>query len=76
MVWPAVWPGVLVLCFLMSTSGALPGSLVAVLAHLAFGGLVYAALFFRFGLERQERLWVASALQQVWRRRADGLAAA
>jgi O-antigen/teichoic acid export membrane protein len=75
-VWPAVWPGLVVVAVLMSTRGALPAGLAAVLAHLALGALAYAALFFLLGLSRQERHWVGAALQQVWRRRSDGLAAA
>jgi O-antigen/teichoic acid export membrane protein len=75
-VWPAVWPALVVVTLLASTRHLVPAHLLAVLAQLAVGGLLYAAIFFQFGLGRDERLWFTSALTQVWRRRAERLAAA
>lgn len=75
-VWPAVWPALLVMALMASTRQALPAHLMAVLAQLAFGGLLYAGIFFSFGLGRDERRWFRSALTQVWRRRSEHLAAA
>jgi O-antigen/teichoic acid export membrane protein len=74
-VWPAVWPGLVAIALLMSTRHLLPVRLMFVLAHLATGALIYAALFFRFGLSRPERVWMTSALAQLWRRRPALLAA-
>lgn len=75
-VWPAAWPAAIVLVILAATRTALPSSLTAVLVHLAAGAAIYLGLFFRLGLSRDERRWVAGAVQQVWRRTSDGLAAA
>ena len=75
-VWPAVWPAVVVMSVLYATRQAVPLHLLAVLAHLAMGGLLYAALFYLFGLGRDERQWFTSAFTQVWRRRSERLAAA
>jgi O-antigen/teichoic acid export membrane protein len=75
-VWPAVWPAAIVMTFLANTSRLLPSGLLAVLAHLALGGVMYAALFFRFGLARDERQWLTSVAGQILRRRPEGLAAA
>lgn len=75
-VWPAVWPAAITMAFLWTTREMVPLRMAAVLAHLAVGGLMYAVLFFMFGLGREERRWFASALNQVWRRRSPGLAAA
>jgi hypothetical protein len=75
-VWPAVWPAVVVMSLLAATRHLVPVRVVAVLAQLAIGGLLYAALFFLFGLARDERRWFSSALNQVWRRSSQRLAAA
>ena len=65
-VWPAVWPALVVITLLAATRQLLPVRMTFVLAHLATGGLVYAVLFFRFGLSRPERLWMTSAVAQLW----------
>jgi O-antigen/teichoic acid export membrane protein len=75
-VWPALWPAVVVLAMLAATRHAVPVRLLPVLVHLAAGGAAYAVLFFRFGLSRDERRWVSSAVTQVWRHRSEGFAAA
>jgi O-antigen/teichoic acid export membrane protein len=73
-VWPAVWPALIVLTLLSSTRHLMPGGLVFVLADMAAGALLYAALFFRFGLNRAERAWMTAAVNQL--RRPAGLAVA
>jgi O-antigen/teichoic acid export membrane protein len=75
-VWPTVWPAVLVVMALAYTRHAVPLRLVAVLTHLAAGVLAYAALFFAFGLDREERQWFTRKLTELWRRRSQLLAAA
>jgi hypothetical protein len=76
-VWPALWPGLVVIAALSLTRHYVPPRLPLVLTHLAAGGLLYAALFLRFGLSHGERQWMTSAVVQVWRRRDDtGLAVA
>ena len=74
-VWPAVWPALVTIALLTLTRQLVPARLMFVLGHLATGALVYAALFFRFGLSRPERLWMTSAFAQLWRRRPDLVAA-
>ena len=73
-VWPAVWPALIVLSLLSSTRHLVPGGIVVVLAFMATGALLYAGLFFRFGLNRTERAWMTTAVNQL--RRPAGLAAA
>jgi purine-cytosine permease-like protein len=75
-VWPAVWPAVVTMSVLFGTRQLLPVRISAVLAHLAAGGLLYVALFFLFGLGRDERRWFSAAFNQVWRRGSQRLAAA
>jgi O-antigen/teichoic acid export membrane protein len=66
-VWPAVWPAVVVMALVAATRHNLPTSLPFVLAHLAVGSLIGAGLFFRFGLERDERQWFGAAVSQMTR---------
>lgn len=75
-VWPTVWPAVVVVAVLASTRHALPLHLLAVLAQLAAGALLYAVLFFAFGFDREERQWLTAKLAELWKRRSQVLAAA
>jgi O-antigen/teichoic acid export membrane protein len=75
-VWPTVWPAMLVVVLLASTRHMVPLRLFAVLTHLAAGALTYGALFFAFGLEREERQWFTRKMTELWRRRSQVLAAA
>ena len=64
-VWPAVWPGLVVVALLWATRHAVPANLLAVLADLAFGALLYVAIFFLLALPRDERRWFSRAINQV-----------
>jgi O-antigen/teichoic acid export membrane protein len=75
-VWPAVWPAVFVVAAMAYTRHAIPLRLIAVLALLAVGAVMYAALFVAFGLEREERQWFTHKITELWRRRSQMLAAA
>jgi O-antigen/teichoic acid export membrane protein len=75
-VWPAVWPAIIVILLVASTRHLLPLRLIAVLAHMGLGALLYAALFVGFGLEREERRWFTTKLTELWRRRSQVLATA
>ena len=71
-VWPTVWPGVLVFALFALTRSAVPATLVAVLADIAVGGLLYAAIFFLCALPRGEREWFSNAISQVTGLRTPG----
>ena len=75
-VWPAVWPALIVMAVVASTRDLLPLRLAAVLAHMAAGAVAYAALFVACGLERDEREWFTTKLTELWRRRSQVMAAA
>jgi O-antigen/teichoic acid export membrane protein len=76
-VWPAIWPAPVVVTTLWMTRQFVPSHLTFVLMHLTAGAVLYAALFLRFGLSPGERHSMASAVNQLWRRRDDaGLAVA
>jgi len=75
-VWPALWPALVVAVALASTRHIIPLRLLAVLVHMGVGIVMYAALFFAFGLDREERQWCTQKLTDVWKRRSQVLAAA
>jgi len=75
-VWPAVWPALIVMVAMAYTRTLLPLRLIAVLAHMAAGAIVYAALFMLFALGRDERQWFTTKLGDLWRRRSQVLAPA
>jgi hypothetical protein len=47
-----------------------------VLLHMGVGALLYGALFFQFGLPREERRWVTTSVTEVLRRRRPAPVAA
>jgi O-antigen/teichoic acid export membrane protein len=71
-VWPAVWPGAVVVTLLALTRHAVPPNLVAVLADLALGALLYAAIFLLCALPREEREWFSDAINQITGLRPPG----
>jgi O-antigen/teichoic acid export membrane protein len=75
-VWPAAWPAAITLAALIETRYLLPVRTLAVLFHMGLGALTYAALFFLFGLPRDERRWFTSSIADYLRRRRPAPAAA
>ena len=75
-VWPALWPALVVMTILMLTRHLVPLRFVAVLAHMAVGAAGYVVLFVAWGLEREERHWFTRMLTELWRRRSQVLAPA
>jgi O-antigen/teichoic acid export membrane protein len=71
-VWPAAWPAAIALTALALTRHLFPPTLTFALTHLALGGLFYAALVFRFGLDRDERQWFVAAARQIAARLKPG----
>ncbi len=75
-VWPTVWPALVVMVAMAYTRQLLPRHLAAVLAHMTLGAVAYAALFVACSLDREERTWFTSKLTELWKRRSQVLAAA
>jgi O-antigen/teichoic acid export membrane protein len=75
-VWPALWPALVVMTGVALTRHLVPLRLAYVLAHMAVGALAYVVLFVACGLDRDERHWFTTKLTELWRRRAQVLAAA
>ncbi len=71
-VWPAVWPAFVVVTLLAATRHQVPQTLTAVLADLACGGLLYAAIFFLLALPRDEREWLTQAINEITGLRTPG----
>jgi hypothetical protein len=74
-VWPTLWPAAITVTLLSLTADALPAGLIPVLGHLAFGGLLYTAIFFLCGLDRDERRWFLSTFMALRNRYSPRLAA-
>jgi O-antigen/teichoic acid export membrane protein len=66
-VWPTVWPAAIAIAALVATRDLVPLRLIAVVMHIAAGGLLYTALFFVLGLERDERRWFIAKLNELKR---------
>ena len=71
---PTLWPGVVVVVVTAAADRAMGGSLAAACITLVLGGMLYAALFVMFGLDRDERQWLAGAWGRIMRGRAPQLA--
>jgi len=62
---PTLMPAVVAIVTVLALGRVLPEGLVFVLANLGVGGVVYAALFFVFGIDRQEREWLTAAYRRL-----------
>jgi len=62
---PTLGPAVVAIAAVLALERVLPGGLVAVLANLFLGGIVYATIFFLFGIDRQEREWLTAACRRL-----------
>jgi O-antigen/teichoic acid export membrane protein len=72
---PTIWPAAVAGTTIAAAQPLLPSGLLPALANLAFGGLLYIALFLFFGLDREERQWLAAAWRRLARERRSELVA-
>ncbi len=75
-VWPALWPALVVMAAVAYLRHVVPLRLAVVLAQMAIAAFAYAVLFIACGLEREERQWFTTKLAELWRRRSQVLAPA
>ncbi len=68
-VWPTIWPAIIVLAIVAEAKQAVPVRLIPALALLAFGSVLYGGIFFAFGLAREERAWFTAAANHMWSKR-------
>jgi O-antigen/teichoic acid export membrane protein len=64
-VWPALWPGLVMAAFIVSTRGLVPPGLVAIGVEFASAGLVYGLTFLMFSLNSTERQFYLGKLAQM-----------
>jgi O-antigen/teichoic acid export membrane protein len=64
-VWPAVWPGLVMGVFILSTRSLVPATLLAVAAECAAAGVVYGATFVLFSLNAVERQFYLGKVFQM-----------
>jgi O-antigen/teichoic acid export membrane protein len=68
-IWPAAWPGIVMVLVLWVGRSLEPSSLGAVAAQLAAAGLIYEALFFGVAIPREERRFYWSKVVELLSRR-------
>jgi O-antigen/teichoic acid export membrane protein len=64
-IWPPLWPGVIVTASLSLTRHSVPPGLIPALGLLLVGAALYVCLFVRFGLQRNEREWFLLELKHL-----------
>jgi O-antigen/teichoic acid export membrane protein len=64
-VWPALWPGLVMAAFIVSTRGLVPAGLAAIAGEFAAAGLVYGLTFLLFSLTAAERQFYLGKLAQM-----------
>ena len=67
-VWPSVWPIVPVALLLLFTRNLIGASLPAVAAQAVVAGSLYAIIFLRLAISRDERCWYFGKIKQLVRR--------
>jgi O-antigen/teichoic acid export membrane protein len=68
-VWPAVWPMALVAAPLLATRNLVGNSVVSIAAQSITAGLLYALIFIRFAINREDRQWYLTKIKLLTRRR-------
>ena len=69
-VWPAAWPAIVMAGFILVARRYGDSSLRLLLAEAMLAAGIYAALFLRFAISRNERDWYFNKLKEVFRRRS------
>jgi O-antigen/teichoic acid export membrane protein len=67
-IWPSVWPIIPVALLLLFTRNLVGASLPAVAAQAVIAGSLYAIIFLRLAIGRDERDWYFSKIKQLVRR--------
>ena len=74
-VWPSVWPIIPVALLLLFTRNLIGARLPAVGAQAVLAGSLYAIIFLRLAISRDERCWYFSKIKQLVRRPRAAVAA-
>ncbi len=67
-VWPSVWPMIPVALLLLFSRNLIGASLPAVAAQAVIAGSLYAIIFLRLAISRDERCWYFGKIKQLLRR--------
>jgi O-antigen/teichoic acid export membrane protein len=65
-VWPAVWPAIAITIFLIAMRGTAQVGWVSLILQAGCAGLIYAAIFFRFAISREEREWYFVKAKEIF----------
>jgi O-antigen/teichoic acid export membrane protein len=69
-VWPAAWPALVMAAFILLARRYSDGSWSWMVVQAALAAGIYAGLFLRFAISREERDWYFNKLKEVFRRRS------
>lgn len=69
-VWPALWPALVMAGFVLLTRGRAAGSWSLLVAQAMLAAVIYAALFLRFAISRNERDWYFNKVKEMLGRRS------
>jgi O-antigen/teichoic acid export membrane protein len=69
-IWPAAWPALVMAGFILLARPHGDGSWRRLVAQAFLAALIYAALFLRFAISRNERDWYFNKVKEVFRRRS------
>jgi O-antigen/teichoic acid export membrane protein len=69
-VWPAAWPGLVMAGFILLARRHSDASWSWLMVQTILAAGIYAALFLRFAINREERDWYFNKLKEVFRRRS------
>jgi hypothetical protein len=67
-IWPSVWPIIPVALLLLFTRNLIGASLPAVAAQAVIAGSLYAIIFLKLAIGRDERSWYFGKIKQLVRR--------
>ena len=67
-VWPAVWPALVMAGFILLARSVRDASWLWMMAQAMLAAGIYAALFLRFAISRNERDWYFNKVKEVFRR--------
>ena len=69
-VWPAAWPALVMAAFILAARRFNDASWSWMMVQAGLAALIYAALFLRFAISRNERDWYFNKVKEIFRRRS------
>jgi len=68
-IWPATWPALVMAAFILVARSQRDASWSWIMVQAVVAALIYASVFLRFAISRNERDWYFNKVKEVFRRR-------